>query len=1055
MKKTNYAGKKILSLLLTLTLLLGTIPAAAMEVKAENNQDVIVLEDAEDPIVVEETVELDENLETEELVSEPENDSIQNYLPGIGENIEHGLSYLNSRPCNAYGNEWTIFTILRCGGTISDENKADYLISLENQLRLGYLGTHPGDNSPTHYARVILTLGMLGEDPTNFQGHNLVETLYNWNKLDSLTINQISWTLLALDSKQYVIPEDAQWSRKNLIDLLVSKQNEDGGFASWGSTSDVDMTAMVLQALVPYNDALHSDVQPVFERGINYLQSQIKDDAGFGNYGENSCSTAQVLILLPMLGMDPVASNGFVKAQKNMITNLEGYRDETDGGFLWQTGSTYGKDGSTYQVVLALESCRRFASNENSVYDLTESDKKEEVKAVLQQKINETQNKANTIVEGDEPGQYAEGTKQELLKAIADAKEILDNPDLTEADYNQAMQALKEAEQLADSKKNVASAEITIAAVIDTTGKKPDLILNQPVRADEAEKAGYTKPEELKEKVTVLDVLAVLHKEMFGEEKFGKNPTDYLKVNENGWITTLFGTETANVGFYVNNEAPSLTCNQCELKNQDTVCAFIYRDTTGYSDKYLFIEKEQDKIIAGDNFSLTVKSAGYMTTQAEPGCEVTLTDPDGNKENATTNENGVVLFKVQKAGIYTAEITNNPFTYSVTSGPMKITVEEKKEDPPVGPSGPSGPSIPVLSAENTLSALSISQGTLTPAFDKNTTSYTAEVEASVESITVTPVCEDAKASVKVNGKVTASGQASESIELKEGENQIPVVVTAENGTEKTYTITVTRAKALSTNAELEQLTISAGTLSPAFSADTKNYTAVVENAADSLAVNAKAADGATVTVNGKASSEEVALKVGYNTIKIQVTAEDGKTTDTYSIKVTRVVPKNYKITINGKKYQVTNALSTKGTVAITGLSDKKAETLSVPNTVKIYGITYKVTSVGKNAFRELSKLKTAKVGDNVTTIGYGAFYKCPALKSVTLGKNVKSIGDHAFCRDEKLRTLTLNGTALTKVGNHVLYKAANLTIKAPSSKVKAYKKLFTNQGTKSFKVEKK
>ena len=244
-------------------------------------------------------------------------------------------------------------------------------------------------------------------------------------------------------------------------------------------------------------------------------------------------------------------------------------------------------------------------------------------------------------------------------------------------------------------------------------------------------------------------------------------------------------------------------------------------------------------------------------------------------------------------------------------------------------------------------------------------------------------------------------------------------------------------------------------MTPAFSADTKNYTAVVENAADSLAVNAKAADGATVTVNGKATSEKVALKVGYNTIKIQVTAEDGKTTDTYTIKVTRVVPKNYKITISGKKYQVTNARSTKGTVAITGLSDKKAETLSVPNTVKIYGITYKVTSVGKNAFRELSKLKTVKVGDNVTTIGYGAFYKCPALKSVTLGKNVKSIGDHAFCRDEKLRTLTLNGTALTKVGNHVLYKAANLTIKAPSSKVKAYKKLFTNQGTKSFKVEKK
>ena len=949
MRKTNHAGKKMLSLFLTLMLLFGMFPAAAIEVRAENNQDVIVLEDVEDPIVVEETVEPDENPEPEELVSEPENDNIQNYLTTIDENINHGLSYLNSRPCNAYGNEWTIFTILRCGGTISEENKTAYLNNLKDDLDADGQLSSNNQGQPTDYARVILTLGMLGEDPADFRGYNLVETLYNWNNLNNLTINQISWTLLALDSKQYDIPEDAKWSRETLINLLVSKQNEDGGFASWGSTSDVDMTAMVLQTLVPYNDASHAAVQPVFEGGIRYLQSQINEDAGFESWGnENACSTAQVLILLPMLGMDPAASNGFVKAQKNMITNLEGYRDETDGGFFWQKGSPYSKDGSTYQVVLALESCRRFASNENSVYDLTESDKKEEVKALLQEKINEVQNKADTIMEGDEPGQYAEGTKQELLKAVADAQEVCDNPESTETDYDQAMQALKEAEQLADSKKNVASAEITIAAVIDTTGKKPDLILNQPVRADEAEKAGYTKPEELKDKITVLDALVALHKEMFGEEDFGKNPTDYLEINASGWITTLFGVETTYVGFYVNHESPSLTCDQCELKTQDTVCAFLYRDTTQYSDRYLFIEKTQDQIEAGESLSLIVKSAGYMTTQAELGCEVTLTDPDGNQEQATTDENGMVLFQVQKAGIYTAEITNNPFTYSVTSGPMKITVEEKKEEP-------SEPSAPVLSSESRLSAL----------------------------------------------------------------------------------------------------TLSAGTLSPAFSADTKNYTAVVENATDKLAIKTKAADGATVTVNGKAASKKVALKVGYNTIKIQVKAEDGKATSTYTVKVTRAVSKNHKITISGKKYQVTNALSKKGTVAITGLSSKKAETLSVPNTVKIYGITYKVTSVGKNAFRELSKLKSAKVGDNVTTIGYGAFYKCPALKSVTLGKNVKSIGNHAFCRDVKLRTLTLNGTALTKVGEHVLYKAANLTIKAPSSKVKTYKKLFTNKGTKNFKVVKK
>ena len=230
----------------------------------------------------------------------------------------------------------------------------------------------------------------------------------------------------------------------------------------------------------------------------------------------------------------------------------------------------------------------------------------------------------------------------------------------------------------------------------------------------------------------------------------------------------------------------------------------------------------------------------------------------------------------------------------------------------------------------------------------------------------------------------------------------------------------------------------------------------MENAVSSIVVTPKTADeNSTVTVNGKAASEKVALKVGYNTIKVKVTSADGTATKTYTIRVTRVVPKNYTITISRRKYKVTNELIAKASVAITGLSDNKVINLSVPDTIKIYGVTYKITSVGKNAFRGQPKMKTAKIGKNVTTINYAAFYACPLLNSVTLGKNVKTIGNHVFCRDSKLRTLKMEGTALTKVGNHVLYQVTNLTIKAPGSKVNAYKKLFTNKGSKSFKVVKK
>ncbi len=102
---------------------------------------------------------------------------------------------------------------------------------------------------------------------------------------------------------------------------------------------------------------------------------------------------------------------------------------------------------------------------------------------------------------------------------------------------------------------------------------------------------------------------------------------------------------------------------------------------------------------------------------------------------------------------------------------------------------------PSLSSNNYLSGLTISQGTLTPAFDRNTTAYTAEVENATDSITVTPVKDSNWASLKVNDKTVASGSASEAIKLAEGANTITIRVTAENGSTKDYTITVTRKAA--------------------------------------------------------------------------------------------------------------------------------------------------------------------------------------------------------------------------------------------------------------------
>ncbi len=103
-----------------------------------------------------------------------------------------------------------------------------------------------------------------------------------------------------------------------------------------------------------------------------------------------------------------------------------------------------------------------------------------------------------------------------------------------------------------------------------------------------------------------------------------------------------------------------------------------------------------------------------------------------------------------------------------------------------------------------LSGLSLSSGTLNPSFASGTTSYTANVNNAISSITVTPTEEDTNSilHVRVNGgtyTLVNNGVASGSLSLNEGNNTVDVRVTAQDGTTiKTYTITVTREPLLIT-----------------------------------------------------------------------------------------------------------------------------------------------------------------------------------------------------------------------------------------------------------------
>ena len=97
-----------------------------------------------------------------------------------------------------------------------------------------------------------------------------------------------------------------------------------------------------------------------------------------------------------------------------------------------------------------------------------------------------------------------------------------------------------------------------------------------------------------------------------------------------------------------------------------------------------------------------------------------------------------------------------------------------------------------LSADNSLKALTISPGTLSPAFKGSTTKYTAAVDNSVTSIAVSATPVNEKATVE-----SVTGNTN----LAVGANVVKIVVKAENGTTATYKITVTRQAAGTTGSE--------------------------------------------------------------------------------------------------------------------------------------------------------------------------------------------------------------------------------------------------------------
>lgn len=206
-----------------------------------------------------------------------------------------------------------------------------------------------------------------------------------------------------------------------------------------------------------------------------------------------------------------------------------------------------------------------------------------------------------------------------------------------------------------------------------------------------------------------------------------------------------------------------------------------------------------------------------------------------------------------------------------------------------------------LSGNTALKALTVTPGTLAPAFAPNTMNYTVDVAMDVASVMVSATKDDPNAvlsgSITDPGPGQATGKATIQLGAQGSATPVSVIVIAPNGNSDIYRIIVNRA-APSSNNKLSALTVSAGTLTPAFSSDTESYTVTVAAANTTVTISATKSDpNATMSVSSvivppgtPTGQTTVALGAGASLpVEIIVTAQDQISIKKYTITVNRPV----------------------------------------------------------------------------------------------------------------------------------------------------------------------
>ena len=269
------------------------------------------------------------------------------------------------------GGEWAVMGLARSGADIPKDYYENYYQTAEKYIKDCAGVLH--DKKCTEYSRVILALTAMGKNPTEVAGYNLLMPLGDFEKTIWQGVNGSIWALIALDSGNYEIPQNpnahTQATRQLYINNILDNQNKDGGWSLSGDVSDVDVTAMALQALSQYQD--NDVVKTAIEKALSLMSERQEENGGFSCWGtQNPESCAQMIVALCELGL-PIDDYRFVKNTNTLLDAMLTYYEKGKG--FKHTSDGAKNQMATEQCFYALVAVKRFNEGKNSLYSMSDA----------------------------------------------------------------------------------------------------------------------------------------------------------------------------------------------------------------------------------------------------------------------------------------------------------------------------------------------------------------------------------------------------------------------------------------------------------------------------------------------------------------------------------------------------------------------------------------------------------------------------------------------------------------------------------------------------------